>query len=423
LDITTDVDGFGQVTAILRAGERFLGTGKEVSFEIRACILDGDICGKVVKLIPLKERKTPVVLIHGLWANPDSFMKHPIYSGPDAPTGLFEFLKDKGYLVAVPDYCQAFDGLDSKFCHDKHNYPDDLGPSVLMTKSTRWLKDYINKLCGINIDSGFACTRVDLVGHSMGGLMSRAFIQRNKYYWENKTTPNYKQGAVRRLITISTPHVGSGIPNLLKGTDYEILNGEGKGCIRTEKKIYEIKTWIPGEGILPIALWYKTGREIIDDFIIGYILDKAHKRVGSAITDLQLAKINPRLNLTLTSDEMTKPLGVPIFAYYGDIGNDKIAMDLEEFASWLPGDNNKTADNILEYLTGCRISDLFHSENSDGIVPVSSSKWNGYIPDEEASGKYLKKVTHEHTGMGKDPAIMEEVEKSLSAPLSEFYIK
>jgi triacylglycerol lipase len=41
-------------------------------------------------------------------------------------------------------------------------------------------------------------TRVDLVGHSMGGLVIRAFLA---------GTPN--QDAIRRVITLGTPHAGS----------------------------------------------------------------------------------------------------------------------------------------------------------------------------------------------------------------------
>lgn len=422
LDIVTDPDGNGQVTAILRAGENFLGnlSDSKIDFGVKVCILDDTgKCSSISQEIPLSEHKAPVVLIHGLWANPDSFMKHAIYSEPDAETGLYEELREKGYIVAVVDYCKG----NSKTCKENDTYPDHIGPSQKMGPDAIWLRDYIAQVCNPLKNSKISCTRADLVGHSMGGLMSRAFINQNKHY---KLPDNFNMGSVRRLITLSTPHIGSGVANLLTKNDQEI-----NSCIRLEKQAYTYP-----DGYSPITgvsfkTVNKTGREVIDEFIIANVLESkisifghgktSINRVGSAISDLQLGeKTNPFLNGSTSI--MAKDISVPIFALYGDIGIDVIGLNLESSFTWLPGNNNVSANNILNYLTGCNISNIFNGEASDGIVPLSSSRWDNYIP----SDSYRQSVPFKHTGMGKDNSangVMEVVLRKLNAPLSDFYLK
>jgi triacylglycerol esterase/lipase EstA (alpha/beta hydrolase family) len=58
------------------------------------------------------------------------------------------------------------------------------------------LKNYHNK--------SIAATQVDVVGHSMGGLMARGYTQQQDY----KNPHNYMKGYIHRLITIGTPHFG-----------------------------------------------------------------------------------------------------------------------------------------------------------------------------------------------------------------------
>jgi PGAP1-like protein len=52
---------------------------------------------------------------------------------------------------------------------------------------------------------------VDIIGHSMGGLMARGFIQQPDY----KGKKNYMKGSIHRLITIGTPHFGGPLSRFL----------------------------------------------------------------------------------------------------------------------------------------------------------------------------------------------------------------
>jgi pimeloyl-ACP methyl ester carboxylesterase len=129
----------------------------------------------------------PVVLVHGLWSNPAVWING----------GFVDSLAGHGFSVLEADYSLAnaasFDPtLDNK-------------PGILSVK--------VSILDGLNNyrARGFAAAQADVVGHSMGGLMARGLIQQADYL---KPT-NYNKGLVHRLITIGTPHHGSGIAQIL----------------------------------------------------------------------------------------------------------------------------------------------------------------------------------------------------------------
>ncbi len=61
-------------------------------------------------------------------------------------------------------------------------------------------------------DRGVAVTRIDAIGHSMGGLLLRQLTADKNYLAE---WANYGQGYLHKLITLNTPHFGSEISNIL----------------------------------------------------------------------------------------------------------------------------------------------------------------------------------------------------------------
>ena len=56
-----------------------------------------------------------------------------------------------------------------------------------------------------------SASQVDIVAHSMGGLIARGLCQQNGY----KAKENYMKGQIRRLITIGIPHFGAGLSGIL----------------------------------------------------------------------------------------------------------------------------------------------------------------------------------------------------------------
>jgi len=80
---------------------------------------------------------------------------------------------------------------------------------------------------------------------------------------------------------------------------------------------------------------------------------------------------------------------------------------------------NQCANILLEHITGCTVSNIFNSEESDGIVPISSGKWNAYLTD-----NFTKELLGvKHTGMGTNQNIINNINALLESTLQTFYTK
>jgi triacylglycerol esterase/lipase EstA (alpha/beta hydrolase family) len=83
--------------------------------------------------------------------------------------------------------------------------------------STEALTAYLSVLSKNLNSSGIVGGRVDIVAHSMGGLVARNFSNSGAY----KNTRNRNQGAFRDVITLDTPETGSALAYYL---DYVYAN-------------------------------------------------------------------------------------------------------------------------------------------------------------------------------------------------------
>ncbi|MBX2920706.1 MAG: T9SS type A sorting domain-containing protein [Chitinophagaceae bacterium] len=125
----------------------------------------------------------PIVLVHGMWSNPASW---------DAD-GFSLYLKNAGYFnIHKADY-EAYN----------HTTFDPTDPESIFGRMAVY--DAINRGLKQYMESGIFSAKVDVVGHSLGGLMARSFTQTKP----NFSKRNFKQGYVHKLITIGTPHSGS----------------------------------------------------------------------------------------------------------------------------------------------------------------------------------------------------------------------
>lgn len=126
----------------------------------------------VEKRIDFKLVRPPVVLVHGLWSDETTWDKFPLAND------------------------------DPRFSVIRANYPpaDSFSEN---REAVRWtIQKAVRKLRGL----GIAATQVDLVGHSMGGVLSRIWVA-NPY--DFKRIDNFRQGDVHKLITVDSPHTGS----------------------------------------------------------------------------------------------------------------------------------------------------------------------------------------------------------------------
>lgn len=69
-----------------------------------------------------------------------------------------------------------------------------------------------NDLAQFKSEKNVAAVQFDIVGHSMGGLVTRAFALQKSYL----SDANYHEGIVHKLITIDTPHEGSAFAQRLE---------------------------------------------------------------------------------------------------------------------------------------------------------------------------------------------------------------
>lgn len=286
----------GQATAVLRAGERFLGASgeKSISYNVKICLLDDtDQCSSIETTETIRERRAPVVLIHGLWASNKSWTNDGWFSD----TGMKPSLEGAHFRVGMFEYTNSE------------------GPSSEMQANEKGLWDKIHLQCRAENIEGYACTRNDLVGHSMGGLVSRKYVKDNQSY---KHSHNFQQGSVRRLVTLGTPHFGSGFASLLT-----LHNTEINQCI--------------------------DDRDAVIDLIA--VLMAAGKDYGSALTDLSInSDFLQKLN-AVTQEVNT-------FGVIGDTGTNLVSWD------------------AATTRTGCTHSDLFDGNNSDSVVSVVSAQGN-----------------------------------------------
>ena len=136
---------------------------------------------KTVLEIPILLYRPPVILVHGLWMNSDDTW---------VKTNFAKCLSHYGYYYAFADYeehnSETFDPCDKVF----GNYGIDS------------IRNTIHKILEEYHYFKIAASQVDVIAHSMGGLMARGFVQQPDY----KGKENYMTGSIHRLITIGTPH-------------------------------------------------------------------------------------------------------------------------------------------------------------------------------------------------------------------------
>ena len=131
--------------------------------------------------IPLRIYPAPIILVHGLWSSSDVF--------EDMEQDIKDDLLLPSSLILSANY-EATN--DASFYENKDVVPDNI-TSVLM--SARY--------------HNYSAGKVDIVCHSMGGNLSRLYLQSNAYKQKND---------IHQLITINSPHSGSQLANILLNT-------------------------------------------------------------------------------------------------------------------------------------------------------------------------------------------------------------
>ena len=143
-----------------------------------------DGCDAIISLV-LSINPPPVLLLHGINSSGDVWTK-----GDNG--GLKNHLISNGYIeswISNPTY-------------DSHQ-------SFLRTHDA-WVHDSINHLLlDVRNEAGFA-NKVNIVGHSMGGLVARSFLE-----YQAERIDRFSDSKIDKLITLNTPHSGSELANCI----------------------------------------------------------------------------------------------------------------------------------------------------------------------------------------------------------------
>ena len=162
--------------------------------------------------ISIQLYRPPVVLVHGLWMN--SFNTW-------ITTNFASSLTDNGFIYAFADY-------------EKHN-SETFDPYAIKTIGNYGIdsiRNTINYIHNVYHYFSIAASKVDIVAHSMGGLMARGFVQQPDY----KEPDNFMKGSIHRLITIGTPHFGGPLSKFLYDhRDDRYCFNEHGGILSAEK--------------------------------------------------------------------------------------------------------------------------------------------------------------------------------------------
>lgn len=128
----------------------------------------------------IKLVRPPVMLIHGIWSDYFKTFFNP---------GLVEYLQNSINKIRLVPVDYSSTNASSIYS----NY----------VRVGNIIKSEIYSLRR----QGIAVSQVDIVAHSMGGVLSRLFAEARGNYYKNQE--NYNQGYINKLITVDTPHKGA----------------------------------------------------------------------------------------------------------------------------------------------------------------------------------------------------------------------
>jgi pimeloyl-ACP methyl ester carboxylesterase len=155
----------------------------------------------------LQVLRPPVVLVHGLWSEPatwDSFSPLIQDIHFDISRVALNRLVGSQLLSSTPTYSDSVlrkatsDALGVTY--NAQQLDTQLGLFL------DWFRSGKNR-AGVRA----AATQVDVVAHSMGGIVARAAVFDSGFY----SAENFNQGKIHKLITIGSPHFGSPLASRL----------------------------------------------------------------------------------------------------------------------------------------------------------------------------------------------------------------
>lgn len=157
--------------------------------------------------VPIVLVRPPVILIHGLWgdiSNWDNF--NPLITGPLSADRRFSVGRINYKNIIGPQIIATNPAYQSVASAAENSLGFQYNASRTNTSISQWIKAFKSGTQGVNpLNIAVASVQADIVGHSMGGDISRTLPLLAQYY----SGPSFGQGLIHKLITIDTPHLGS----------------------------------------------------------------------------------------------------------------------------------------------------------------------------------------------------------------------
>jgi uncharacterized protein (TIGR02145 family) len=161
--------------------------------------------GKIIFEYPIRIYRAPVVMVHGLWGDISNFAEMKEF-----------FCKNLRHYDGILIYLANYELTNGSSFHENSNV----------------IKKAINNEFTLLIDQGYSAGKVNIVAHSMGGVLSRLYIQ-NELCSETTDKNCYRED-VHKFITLNTPHSGSQGANLILDPIGIVLrsalSGSGRKC-------------------------------------------------------------------------------------------------------------------------------------------------------------------------------------------------
>ncbi|MBK9147028.1 MAG: PKD domain-containing protein [Flavobacteriales bacterium] len=135
--------------------------------------------------LPIRVYRSPIAFIHGLGGNQSAF----------------EVLADRLLITGQYPYDASLPWESPLFW--RANYSSTSTRRFLVNRKV--VPNSINLALSQAMSQGYSCGKVSVIGHSMGGVLSRIYLQ-------SHDGVTYRQD-MNRLITVSTPHFGTQLAN------------------------------------------------------------------------------------------------------------------------------------------------------------------------------------------------------------------
>lgn len=200
--------------AIITAPDHIPSTASEENIDVEV-VFSANGGAKITNTVPLSLTQPPTLLVHGVWASPDTFRVWNPF--------LHNHLMSQGLRVKMADYRST----------TRSSFSENQGV----------VGAHIQDLLSDLEKERIAATKVNVVGHSMGGILTRYHGMTGDY----ANPDNFGEGDVRRLITIDTPHFGSRSASFMEHLWEDCPDVAGLGNVGSWAKFWW--TWLWGSTV------------------------------------------------------------------------------------------------------------------------------------------------------------------------------